>query len=210
MNSSQETNQTPIEAQLIRRIKAGDRSAFDTVYHIYARRLYAFVGTMTDNRHDIEDVLQDTFVNLWVHRREITNESTIKSLLFVMARNRLVNLAKRSCLFTAVDDMVQLEGEREMEREYHASPLSLMEYGEFEQELMQSIENLPPTQREVVRLSRWESMSNDEIAVRMGLSVQTVKNSLSLALKTLKRGLPGKVAFGIMLFCGFCRYFSLC
>lgn len=189
------------ETQLITRLKAGDRVAFDTIYHMYARRLYAFTAGFTDNTLDVEDVLQDTFVNLWVHRAQINSATTLKSLLFTMARNRLLNMVKREGTVICNSEMLQgeIHGERAVD---DLCPVRQLEYREFESNLMSSIESLPPTQREVVKLSKLQDMSHSEIASHMGLSVQTVKNSLSLALKTLKEQLPGRIALDVILLAG--------
>lgn len=191
----------PAEAQLIARLKAGDRVAFDTIYHMYARRLYAFALSLTSDQRDVEDILQDTFVNLWIHRAEITADSTLKSLLFTMARNRLLNVVKRAGTVVCDSDIVTERDSMEVMRD-DVCPVRILEYREFEQNLMTTIEKLPATQRDVVKLSKFESLSHVEIAERMGLSVQTVKNSLSLALKTLRAHLPGKIALDIILLAG--------
>lgn len=186
------------EAQLVARLKAGDRVAFDTIYHIYARRLYAFVASLTDSRHDIEDVVQDTFVNLWTHRQTITAEESLKSLLFAMARNRLVNLLKRTGKVCYTEE-IALVVDAPLSADDSSCPLRLLEYNEFEKDVLSTIEQLPDTQRQVVMLSRLEDLSHADIALRLGLSVQTVKNSLTLALKTLRKRFPDKIALGVSI-----------
>ena len=61
-----------------------------------------------------------------------------------------------------------------------------MEYTEFEQMVKRELNLLSPTQQRVIMMSRFEQMSNSEIAKTLDLSIQTVKNSLSTGLKILR------------------------
>jgi len=75
---------------------------------------------------------------------------------------------------------------------------SRLEYDEFVQKLYAAMKKLPLTQQKVITLSRMQQLSNKEVAEELSLSEQTVKNQLSLGLKTL-RDLLNKVALLIML-----------
>ena len=79
------------EQILIRDLKKNSRKAFDEIYAMYAKRLYAYCLQYTKNVEDAEDIVQDVFVHLWKIRKEIRQEETLKSLLFIMSRNRLIN-----------------------------------------------------------------------------------------------------------------------
>lgn len=189
------------EPYLVERLKAGDREAFDCIYRLYARRLYSFAYLVCRSHHDAEDILQDTFVKLWVHRERISRADSIKSLLFTIARNRLINAYKKLAPLTLTDDMTAHEAA--VDTRSVATPGRGLEYTEFERGVMACIDDLPPTQRQVVMLSRFESLSNNEIADRLGLSLQTVKNALSMGLKTLRDRLARRAALGITLFLSF-------
>lgn len=179
------------ETDLIRRLKAGDRLAFDEIYSLYARRLHAFALHVSRSAHDAEDILQDVFVRLWLHRDSIQSVESLKSLLFTMARNRLVNAYKARWNMMSYDAASCPEHDKE---DTAGNCASCMEYFELESLIMARIEELPPTQRAVVCMSRFDEMSHQQIADKLGLSVSTVKNALSMGLRTLRNSLAGKVA----------------
>lgn len=169
------------ERILIERIIRGDHTAFDRVYNMYAGRLYAFAIQYCKNESDAEDIVQETFIRLWLGRATIKNRDSLKSLLFTVAHNRLVNAYKLRLNSPLYEDYVQAQhvavgadGDRHME------------YTEFERMVRRELNLLSPTQQSVIMMSRFEQMSNSEIAQALGLSMQTVKNSLSTGLKILR------------------------
>ena len=134
-----------------------------------------------DCEEEAEDLVQEVFVALWRNRSNIRNSTTLQPLLFTSLRNRIVNLWKARINSRAYSDYVEI-----MNAEPATSGTPHIEYSEFEQIVLRCVESLPKTQGEVIRLSRFENLSNEEIAATLGLSHQTVKNALSVGLKTLR------------------------
>lgn len=79
------------EQMLIQDLKKSSRKAFNEIYAMYAKRLYAYCLQYSKSVEDAEDIVQDVFVHLWKIRKEIRQEETLKSLLFIMSKNRLIN-----------------------------------------------------------------------------------------------------------------------
>lgn len=169
------------ERILIERIIGGDHEAFDHVYNMYAGRLYAFAIQYCKNETDAEDIVQETFIKLWMGRSSIRNRDSLKALLFTIAHHRLVNAYKTRLNSPLYEDYV-------LARDVSVNPDGdrRMEYAEFESMVNRELDMLPPTQRRVIMMSRFESLSNAEIARDLGLSIQTVKNSLSTGLRHLR------------------------
>lgn len=71
-------------------------------------------------------------------------------------------------------------------------------YEEFVQQLDEALGELPPAQARILRLSRLEDMSNKDIASHLGLSEQTVKNQLSLGLRSLRSKLSERGYLAIL------------
>lgn len=169
------------EQILIRDLKKGSRKAFDEIYAMYAKRLYAYCLQYTKYVEDAEDIVQDVFVHLWKIRKEIRQEETLKSLLFIMSRNRLINAYHAKINSPIYEDFVNcpylISG---------SDPTKKMEYDEFVSQLKSVIKELPATQRKVLELSLLHQLGNKEIAEKLLLSEQTVKNQLSIGLKTLR------------------------
>ncbi|MDR2563276.1 MAG: RNA polymerase sigma-70 factor [Prevotellaceae bacterium] len=168
------------EAELIRELKHGSHKAFDRIYQMYARRLYAYSLQFTKSPADSEEIVQDVFVRLWLNREKIKQEETLCAMLFVMAKNLLINAFRSKINRPVFEDYLNFKNEISV----NDTPNNL-EYCDFLVQFQKALASLPPTQRKVIALSRIEDLTNKEIAKRLSLSEQTVKNQLSAGLKTL-------------------------
>lgn len=164
----------------IRQLKNGSHKAFDEIYHMYAKELYAYSVQFTKSGEDAEEIVQDVFVRIWQNRHNIRQNETLRSLLFIMAKNLLINSYRAKVNHPVYEEYVEYMDVSEE----NTSPR--IEYDEFSKKVYNEIERLPDTQRKIVILSRFENCSNKEIAKIISLSEQTVKNQLSLGLKTLR------------------------
>lgn len=181
------------EALLVDMMRRGSTHAFDELYRMYARRLLGFCLQVCKSREDAEEIVQDTFVQLWRHREQIRQAESLKSFLFTTARNRVVNayrsLASSAIYEDYVDHLDIMGGEEAGVR---------LSYQEFVNQLETVLSELPPTQSRVIRLSRLEDKSNKEIAQILSLSEQSVKNQLSLGLKSLRNKLQARGYLGAL------------
>lgn len=159
--------------------------AFDSLYQMYAHRLYAFCKTYTKQSDDAKDIVQEAFLHLWQVRESIRAEASLQSLLFTMVRNRALNYLAARVNSPVFEDYVDYANELAVD----ADGDRRMEYTEFMHKVDDEVEQLPASQRNIFRLSRFECLSNKEIAERLSLSEQTVKNQLTKALKQLRERL---------------------
>ena len=185
------------ESLLIADLKKGSVRAFEALYQMYATRLYAFCLTYTKQRDDAKDIVQETFYHLWQVRESIRSDATLKPLLFTMVRNRTLNHLSSTLNAPVFEDYVaygeQLAADAPTDRR--------IEYAEFVREVDALIDALPPAQRSIFKLSRRDGLSNREIALRLSLSEQTVKNQLSSALKQLRQRLRSVTGYLPTLIC---------
>ena len=169
------------EHLLIADLKKGSKEAFDEIYRRYAGRLLAYCVQYTKCREDAEEIVQDVFVALWNNRQAIRQEETLQSFLFTISKHRVIN-AYRSTLNSPVyEDYVDYQNKLSADEDYHR-----VEYEKYVRIVKDAIRRLPSTQQRVITLSRFSQLSNKEIAERLSLSEQTVKNQLSIGLKTLR------------------------
>lgn len=166
---------------LIADLKKGSKEAFGEIYRLYAGRLLAYCVQYTKCREDAEEIVQDVFVALWNSRQTIRQEETLRSLLFTISKHRVIN-AYRSTLNSPVyEDYVDYQNELPAGEDYRR-----LEYEQYVRIVKDAIRRLPSTQQRVITLSRFSQLSNKEIAEHLSLSEQTVKNQLSIGLKTLR------------------------
>lgn len=170
------------ERELIVGLKNGSMEAFNRIYAMYAKRLYAYCLQYTHSAIETEEIVQDVFVQLWNSRSFIRQEETLRSLLFIMSKHHVINAFKARVASPVFEDYVLYQ---DMSSSSDV-PSERLEYEEFVRRLQSAIKRLPDTQQKIIRLSRFFHLSNDEIAQQLNLSGQTVKNQLSLGLKALR------------------------
>jgi RNA polymerase sigma-70 factor (ECF subfamily) len=169
------------EQALIRELKQGSQKAFNDIYKMYVKRLFAYCLQYTKLAEDAEEIVQDVFIRLWTNRENIRQEESLCALLFIMAKHRLINAYRSTANSPVYEDYVNYQ------EKLAADDAGLqIEYKDFVARLRKAIRQLPLTQQKVIELSRLEGLSNVEIAEKMSLSRQTVKNQLSLGLKSLR------------------------
>lgn len=183
------------ESELIHALKQGSRNAFNTIYSMYSKRLYAYCLQLTKSKEDSEEIVQDVFVRLWTNREKIKNEETVRSLLYIMAKHRFLDVYHSTVNSPVYEEYVNYCDIQSTEKADQS-----LEYSEFEKMICTCLDKLPVTQQKVVKLSKLEDLSNNEIVERLSLSEQTVKNQLSLGLKILRNEL-NKILFSALLLC---------
>lgn len=167
----------------VEELNKGSHSAFNAIYDIYADRLYGFALAHTKSEDLAKDIVQESFLKLWMMREDLNSEKSIKALLFTMCNNRIIDLFRsqiNKCDFESymlyLDDVMY--SENTVER--------AMYYDEFLQILEKSKKDLPNRQLQIFEMSREKGLSINEIATELEISPQTVKNQLSTALRIVR------------------------
>jgi RNA polymerase sigma-70 factor (family 1) len=172
------------ERILIQNLKNGSHKAFDAIYELYAKRLYAFCLQYTKSVADSEDIVQEVFIQLWNNRISIRQEETLQALLFIMAKHRLINAYRARLNNPVSEEYLNCINTLTVDDTDHK-----VEYSDFVRVFTKVLSKLPATQQRVIQLSRFQRMTNKEIAETLSLSEQTVKNQLSIGLKTVREKL---------------------
>lgn len=166
-----------------RRLETGrgmDQREFEELFKTYFTPLMAFSRRILGNEDDAREVVHQVFINLWEKRNEIDLSASLKSYLFTSVNNRSLNVIRDRKKFS--DEEVPEEAEA-----WDAE--SRMEAMELEEQVRGAIEALPERCREIFKLNRFEGLRYSEIASRLDLSVKTVENQMSKALKILREQL---------------------
>jgi RNA polymerase sigma-70 factor (ECF subfamily) len=183
------------EEFLILQLKKGSFEAFDKIYQMYAKCLYAYCLQFTKSPCDSEEIVQDIFVKLWTSREYIRQETTLRSLLFIIAKHHIINAFRSKINQPVYEEYVNYK-----ETISENDPSLQLEYQDFVRKFEKAIQKLPATQRGIIILSKMEGFSNKEIAEKLALSEQTVKNSLSVGIKRLKAELGNAYILYMLLF----------
>ena len=170
--------------EIIRRLKINDQSAVDELFGFYYPRLYHFSKSILKIENEIDDVLQEVFVKIWLNRQKIGNSETFNAYLFTITRNEVLNLIRKNLKDRAYRDELYL---RSVAEEYHTQ--NSVEFDEIKSRIDQIVAALPEKRQAVFVLSRTEGLSNKEIALELSISEKTVEDHITHAIKQIKRSL---------------------
>lgn len=184
----------PTDEQLLTRMKHGDAEAFALIYARFASDLIGFTSGKLASLDEARDLVHDLFVELWEKRDRIHLSNSFRSYLFAAARYKIVDHFRkhgRQQFYAKALTLLQTQVDNATQDSIVFRDFSLLSASE--------IEKLPPRTQEVFRLSREQHLSVREIAEKLGLSEQTVKNQLTTALKKLRPGIQRLVKNFIFL-----------
>lgn len=172
---------TDKEKNTIEAMIAGDDGAFAAVYGAFYQKLYRTAYLMSGNRADSEDILQETFVTVYLHRGELKNPMGIEKWIRKILVRKAVKLLKRKKRESSLEALLEdLQG---------VSPQERAIQGEQQRQMMKLIAGLPVKLRTVVILYYYEDCSIREIAEATGSLAGTVKSRLYQARKLIREGL---------------------
>lgn len=174
-------NQYPdFDQKLYDDLRRGKEYAFAAVFERYNRLLYTIAYRFLKSEEEAEDATQYLFMKLWEQRTNFSFESGIRSLLFTILKNYILNeLRHRSLVFEKLYEMAQQVNDED-------DFLTQFENGELGKFLRVAIDKLPPQKQKICLLKIEYGLSNQEIADRMGITVPTVKSHYTQAIKALR------------------------
>lgn len=178
------------DKELLHRIKNGDEVAFELVFHRYKGFLLDFVRKSLPKEEDAEGLVQEVFVKLWTNRHHIEPSKSLNAFLFTIARNQIYDRLRK-----LLSKRKYLEELYYSSRESDEQSEKQMEYDELKEIVDNLVEQLPEKRREIFVLSREEGLSYREIAIRLGISENTVDSQIRKALSYLKENLQQKITF---------------
>lgn len=169
-----------LQDDIILAFKQGDRGAFNAIYDQMNKPILTFCKYMVPVE-DAEDITAEIFFRLWKSHQTWDSINNIKAFLFISARNACINFIRQQKVRSAKNKEIEvLMSESE----------NMVLRAELESELIsrirQEIENLPPSCKKVFTLSYFEGYKNPEIAEKLSISDQTVKNLKTMALKMVR------------------------
>jgi RNA polymerase sigma-70 factor, ECF subfamily len=165
-------------------LKAGDRAAFESLYHCFGPKLLAFTRKAVANQEDAEEVVQDVFLKIWERKHFLDPEQNFDIYLFRMARNLVYNKARHQviemayCKYLAGKDSLT-----ENATDHY------IDHQELNQALEETYTTLPPVRKQVFVMSRLEGLSNGEIAERLQTSTSNIENHINKALQDIRKHL---------------------
>jgi RNA polymerase sigma-70 factor (ECF subfamily) len=179
------------EAELVRRIRAGDDGAFEELFHAQYAALCAFASTYLRSAEDAEDVVQNIFRSLWMCRQAWVPRGPVAVYLRTAVRNRALNVLRGARNAARCEDRIAQAGALVALAEAPPPIDEAIAAADLTAAVYDAAESLPVRCRAVFFLRWRDGCSNAEVAARLGISVKTVEMQLHRALKVLQ----GRLAF---------------
>jgi RNA polymerase sigma-70 factor, ECF subfamily len=182
------------EAEAIRRAQGGDSAAFDFLYQLHSRRVYALCLRMVSNPADAEDLMQEAFLQLFRKVGTFRGESAFSTWLHRMTVNVvLMRLRKKSLPTDSLEDTLDPDAENSSPKRDVGAPDLRLSGAVDRVNLERSIEQLPPGYRTVFVLHDIQGYEHNEIANIMGCSVGNSKSQLHKARTRLRELLQEEI-----------------
>jgi RNA polymerase sigma-70 factor (ECF subfamily) len=175
------------EAEAIQLAQQGDAGAFERIYRLHSRRVYALCLRMVGNTAEAEDLTQDAFLQLFRKIGTFRGESAFSTWLHRLAVNVvLMKLRKKTLLATSLEESTDPEDETNGPRREIGAPDLLLTGSIDRVHLERAIEQLPPGYRQVFVLHDVQGFEHNEIADLMECSIGNSKSQLHKARMRLR------------------------
>lgn len=180
---------TLTDAALFRLVQQDNEQAFVQLFDRYKEKLYRQVFGRIGDMEATQDILQEIFISLWRNRFTIEIVHSLAPYLFAAARNLVFQFyLKNREKYSFLEELTT-------EEPWVHSPEDFLIAQELKTVLDGEIDKMPVNMKTIFMLRKFQHQSISEIAQRLGLSEQTVKNNLSMALKILRKRAASKELF---------------
>jgi RNA polymerase sigma-70 factor (ECF subfamily) len=184
-------------------LQRGAYNDLKVLYDAFAGKLYGFAVALTKSNSMAKDIVQETFLRVWVNRKNIDPTLSFKSYLFKVAQNLIVDGFRKQMSNPVFENYLDYRDKLAMSGEDVEQKI---DFDLFMKRLEIAKRKLSPRQREIFEMNKEQGMSTSEITERLDLSEQTVYNQLSLALQLLRREIGASFLFVFLILFDYHRF----
>ncbi len=161
--------------------KDNDQKAFKKVFECYHASLLRYISGLTQVCEDAEEIVQEGFVLLYLHKHKLQRTEDIYPYLFTIVKRLTISYFRRQTTSAKYIQELRIHW-----NEQEDSTANTLAENEIWEALHSSIEELPERQKQVYTMNKLEDKSYQEIADDLGLSRNTVKNQIIAATKVIR------------------------
>jgi RNA polymerase sigma-70 factor (ECF subfamily) len=169
------------EKELLVKLKAGDKSAFEQIYRLYSNRLFGNLVKLLQSETEAQEILQEVFLKIWQNRAQIDPEKSFRSYLFKIAENKVFDFFRK----VALQKRVQHQLLHHSDIDTTMVDKMLMDK-ENEQLLAKAIDQLPPQRKQVFVMVKLQGKTYKEVGDHLGISVSTISDHIVKATKSIR------------------------
>ncbi|EOR94235.1 RNA polymerase ECF-type sigma factor [Arcticibacter svalbardensis MN12-7] len=175
-----------MDKDLIISLKKGSPLAMEAIYQHHWESVFDRAFKKTGNEHVAQDITQEIFISLWKKRNEINLESNLGAYLQGAVKYQVINYFKSQ----SVTDVHRAEFALLINKELSVSADSDIILKDLNIQFDAAIALLPEKMQLIVSMSRKQEKSLKEIASELNVSIQTVKNQITAAMKVIRKNIP--------------------
>lgn len=176
------------EDEILRRIAGGDEHAFSDLFHWYYQPLAQAVLQLTGSTAISQEIVQDVFVKVWLRKEKLSEIGNFSGYLFIMCRNHCFTYLKQFAKNKKMQPEVEQHLLWESELESLDNPAD-----HYRKLILDTVDRLPPQQKKIYHMSRYDGLKYEEIAAQLGISPETVKTQIYYAVKYIRKELSGEM-----------------
>lgn len=169
------------ETRLLSMLSEGSEYAFRELFNTYKDHLYRIALAYVKQPQIAEEVVQDVFMTVWIHKEELGSINSFKSWIYTIGRNKIIDRYKRIIL----DNKVRAEYMYPLPKEDNSTYYNIINK-EYEKILQKGISQLPERQRQVYELVKENGLSYKDAAEKLNISQLTVKTHLTRSMNFLR------------------------
>ena len=176
-----------LDKQILKELKYGSKAAFESLFKTHYSPLLRYAEEILRDPDQAEDVVENLFVIIWEDRKKIDFHTSFKSYLYRSTFNACLNLIRKKKSENRYRDFFIHHADFSKTHDYGSGsyPLSGIIEKEMDEMLKNAIDNLPPQCKRIFIMSRVDELSHQEIADKLGLSVNTIKSQIMNAIKKI-------------------------
>lgn len=171
------------ERELLQLVAEGDELAYKKIFTHYWNSIFSAALVFTKSREIAQDLTQDIFARIWIKKEKLTEVENFEGFLFITGRNMIFDRLRKK-VFTVENENYLTEY---FEEEGLLAPHYGVELKEMEEIIHRGINILPERQRKAFYLSRFQGLRHKEIALKMGISQESVKSHIVRAVGKLRQ-----------------------
>ena len=187
-----------IEQGVLQQIAEGDEASFRQLYAHYYPQLRPFIWKYTGSALQTEDILQETFIRIWLNRDKLPEIENLRAWIFKVASREYLTMLRKKLLYEEKLAAMNVGQEGEYAP---LTPDDQAHLAEIRRVIGEAVARLPEQRRRIYRMSRDEGIRIQEIADTLSITPRTVKNVLTISLKEIREHLAASgYTFMIPLF----------
>lgn len=182
-----------ISRETLLKLKSGDAKAFVEIYDAYHKGIFLFIHKYLRDDMSTEDIVHEVFMKIWEIKERIDPDKSFIAYMYRIARNATYKELKKRLEHASLD-IFENEGIEPLATESLEETYQMKEYDLL---LDYAVKSLPPQRQKVFILCRLEGKTYEEAANQLCISPYTVKEHMSLAMKSIQDYMGKKAGLSI-------------